>query len=75
LKQAGALTAIGLAAGLLLAVGLGRVLASSMLGVVSVDAPTFAGASLALAIVSVAAGCLPARRLLRLDPAAILRGR
>jgi putative ABC transport system permease protein len=74
LKQAGRLTALGLACGALLACVLGWALSSALFGLVSVDATTVVAVSVALAVVSLAAAYLPARRTLRLDPTAILRG-
>jgi ABC-type antimicrobial peptide transport system permease subunit len=74
LRQAGALTAIGLAAGCGIAVLFGWLLASALFGLVELDAMTFVIAGLGLGVVSLGAAYLPARRTLRLDPATILRG-
>jgi putative ABC transport system permease protein len=73
LRRAAGLTAAGLAIGAPLAWALGRAMAAALRGVIAVDAATFAAAALALGAVSLASAYLPARRALRLDPAAILR--
>lgn len=74
LMRAGALTGFGVALGSLMAVAFGRLMSSALFGVVSLHAMTFLGVGAGLAFVSLAAACVPARRTLRLDPAAILRG-
>jgi putative ABC transport system permease protein len=74
LSRAGILTGLGVALGSLMAVGFGRLMSSAFFGVVSLHATTFLAVGAGLAVVSLAAACLPARRTLRLDPAAILRG-
>ena len=73
LKQAGQLTGIGLATGSALALLFGWALRSALFGLVSIDAMTFAMVAAGLALVSLTAAYLPARRTLRLDPAAVLR--
>jgi ABC-type antimicrobial peptide transport system permease subunit len=73
MRQAGALTAAGQAAGLVLGALVSHAMSSALLGVVSLDALTAAAVSLGLGAVSLAAAYLPARRVLRLDPARILR--
>jgi predicted permease len=73
LKQAGVLTAAGLAIGFAAAVILGRLMSSALFGLVSLDPATFGAVSLALALVSFVAAYVPARRTLRLDPSTILR--
>jgi putative ABC transport system permease protein len=73
LQQAGTLTAVGVAVGLLIAGALGKLMSSAFVGVVALDAMTFVEAGAALAFVSLAAAYLPARRSLRLDPASVLR--
>ena len=74
LKQAGQLTGIGLATGSVLALLFGWALLRVLFGLVSIDAMTFAMVAAGLALVSLTAAYLPARRTLRLDPAAVLRG-
>jgi predicted permease len=74
LTQAGALTGLGVAFGSLLALAFGRMLNSAFFGTVSLQPLPFLAIGLGLGFVSLAAACLPARRALRLDPAAILRG-
>jgi putative ABC transport system permease protein len=73
LKQAGRLTAVGLACGSVLACVFGWALSSALFGVVSLDGTTLVAVSLVLAIVSLGAAYVPARRTLRLDPTTILR--
>ena len=73
LRRAGTLTAIGLGIGVVLAAVFGRLLASALYGLVALDPLTFAGGTLILAVVSLAAAYVPARRVLRFDPTAILR--
>jgi ABC-type antimicrobial peptide transport system permease subunit len=75
LGQALALTAVGVATGLLLAGVLGRAMAAALFGVVGLEPVAFAATSLLLATASIGAALLPARRVLRLDPARILSGR
>jgi putative ABC transport system permease protein len=74
LTQAGRLTAIGLAAGSALALLFGWALKSALFGLVALDGMTFAMVAAGLALVALIAAYLPARRALRLDPAAVLRG-
>jgi putative ABC transport system permease protein len=73
LTQAWRLTAIGLATGSVLALLFGWALGSALFGLVALDAMTFAIVAAGLALVSLIAAYLPARRTLRLDPAAVLR--
>jgi putative ABC transport system permease protein len=73
LKQAGTLTAAGLALGLGLAALLGQLMSSSLSGIIALDATTFVGVSLGLAVISCAAAYVPALRSLRADPATVLR--
>ena len=73
LTQGGAVTGLGLALGCVLAVAFGRLLDSVLFGTVSLQLAPFAVGGLGVAIVSLAAACLPARRMLRLDAATILR--
>jgi ABC-type antimicrobial peptide transport system permease subunit len=65
--------AIGAAAGLVAAVAVGRLLASSLFGVPSVDAISLAGGAIVLAVPALVACMLPARRALDVDPVVVLR--
>ena len=62
------LTAIGLAAGLPLAIGLSHVMAGFLIGVVRLDISTFVVFAVTLAVVAAGAGYIPARRATRVDP-------
>jgi len=73
LRRAVTLTLTGLAIGVPIAWMMGRGMAGALRGVVSVDAMTFLVVASALAVVALVSAYLPARRALRLDPAAILR--
>jgi putative ABC transport system permease protein len=67
------LAAIGIGIGLLMALGAGQVMASTLFGTVSLDPMTFAVFALVLAAVALLASYLPARRALKVDPAVALR--
>jgi putative ABC transport system permease protein len=67
------LSLIGLAIGLVGAWWLGRAGSSLLFGVTATDPVTFAGVSLLLTAVAVAASYLPARRATRVDPIVTLR--
>jgi len=73
LKQAAALAALGLAAGLAAAWGLTRLMASMLFGVSPTDLFTFVAIPVLLGTVVLLAGYLPARRAMALDPAVALR--
>jgi putative ABC transport system permease protein len=73
MKQAAWLTAISLAAGTAAAYGVARLIGSLLFGVAPGDVSTFAGTALLLALVSLAAGFLPARRATRVNPVIALR--
>ncbi|HKP13009.1 MAG TPA: ABC transporter permease [Blastocatellia bacterium] len=73
LKQGAALVGVGVIIGLGAAFGLTRLVASSLFGVTAVDPLTFAGTSLLLMLVSLAASYLPARRATKVDPIIALR--
>jgi putative ABC transport system permease protein len=72
--QSLALTAAGLALGLLGAQLLGRTLEGLLYGVTPADPWTLAGVALLLGTVALLAGLLPAHRAASLDPLAALRG-
>jgi putative ABC transport system permease protein len=67
------LAAIGIAIGLLLALGLSRVLSGMLYGVSAADPLTYGGIALLLAAVALVSSWLPARRAARVDPAVALR--
>jgi predicted permease len=73
LRQGLKLAAIGLAAGLLLGLGLARVMASTLVGVSATDPLTFTVVPVALGLVALLATAIPARRAARYDPARVLR--
>ena len=73
LSQAIRRVAIGVALGLPLAYLASQVLGSMLVGVHTSDAVTLAGVSLFLLAMSGAASWLPARRVVRIDPATALR--
>ncbi|HMU61175.1 MAG TPA: ABC transporter permease [Gemmatimonadales bacterium] len=73
LLQVGKMTLIGGAVGLLAAFGIGRVAQSLLFQMQGSDPVVFVLASLALALVALAAGLIPAYRASRLDPVRALR--
>lgn len=72
-RQATALTLLGVAAGLLCALLMTRLMSSLLYGVSSTDAAIFLGATALVTIVASIACYLPARRAVRVDPLAALR--
>jgi predicted permease len=64
---------IGVAVGLVAALGLTRLMTNQLFGVSPRDPLTFAGVALLLIIVAVAACYIPARRAMRVDPVVSLR--
>ncbi len=67
------LTLLGLAAGAVAALALSRLLTAFLFGVTPTDPATWAAAALALLAAATLAAYLPARRAMRVDPAAALR--
>jgi putative ABC transport system permease protein len=72
-RQSFKLTLIGLACGLLLALGLTRVLARLLYGVSPVDTVVFVGVGLLVSAITLLACWLPARRATRINPVEALR--
>jgi putative ABC transport system permease protein len=66
-------SAIGIAAGALMAVSLAQLLERFLFGVSTSDAASIAGAIALLLAASLAAAYAPARRIVRIDPASTLR--
>ena len=73
LQQGLVVVCVGIAAGLLGALALGRLTARFLLLVSSTDPLTFAGVTLVLAAIALWACYLPARRAMRVDPLVALR--
>jgi putative ABC transport system permease protein len=64
---------LGLAIGLPLALGLGRIMTSMLFGIVSLDYTIFIGLVWLLAVVASLSSYIPARRAMRVDPMVALR--
>jgi putative ABC transport system permease protein len=73
LGQGGWQLAVGLGVGLVLALGFAQVMSNFLFGLAGFDWPTFGGVAIALCLVSMLAGWVPARRALRVEPMAALR--
>jgi putative ABC transport system permease protein len=73
LREGGRVTAIGIAIGLLLALGAGQVLQNVLYGVNSIEPVVLVAAPLVLLAASVLASFIPALRATRVDPTVALR--
>jgi putative ABC transport system permease protein len=73
IAQAAKLALTGELAGILLALGLTRLMASLLFGISAADPLTFAAVAILLSTVALAACYIPARRAIRVDPTVALR--
>jgi len=73
LRQGMLIVASGLAAGLLVALGIGRLISRLLYGVDSSDLTTFGTTTIVLLIVALIANYLPARRATTVDPVTVMR--
>ena len=73
LRQVGVMTLVGGGVGLAAAIGLGRVAQSMLFQLNGSDSAVLGGSAVALAIVALAAGFVPAHRASRIDPMTALR--
>jgi predicted permease len=72
-RQGMALTGLGIAAGMIGAVALTRVMASLLFGITATDVVTFSSVALILTAVALIATLVPARRAVAVDPIVALR--
>jgi putative ABC transport system permease protein len=73
LRQGVSIIGVGSLVGILLAFGLARLVGHFLVGVSPTDPFTYAGVGLMLAVVALAACCIPARRATKVDPMVALR--
>lgn len=64
---------VGIGVGLVLAIGVSRVLRTLLYGLAPVDAVSFIGVPMLLLFIALLAAYLPSRKALRVDPAIALR--
>jgi ABC-type antimicrobial peptide transport system permease subunit len=67
------LTMLGIVLRVVTALGLTQLMRGLLFGVSAVDPPIFGGVAVLLALVAIAACCIPARRAMRTDPISALR--
>jgi ABC-type antimicrobial peptide transport system permease subunit len=67
------LAGMGILIGLVMAIGLARVIESALFGVVAVEPALFAAITAALTMVALVATLVPARHAVSVDPASALR--
>jgi ABC-type antimicrobial peptide transport system permease subunit len=67
------LVLVGIALGLAVSLGLGRLIGGQLTGVTAYDPPTLAATTLLLTVTAAVAAWIPARRAARLDPTLALR--
>jgi ABC-type antimicrobial peptide transport system permease subunit len=73
MREALALTALGVGIGVTVAVASSRFIQALLFGVTPTDPPTYIAVAVALLVVAIAAAFLPARRASRVDPMVALR--
>ena len=73
LRQGFIVVALGIPAGVVVAIGLAQYLSGMLFGITSLDPSTFIGVAAAFAALAMAACYLPARRAARVDPVIMLR--
>jgi putative ABC transport system permease protein len=73
LRQGATLSFIGVAIGVMAAIGLMQLLSGLLYGVAPTDPLTFVSVTVLLALVALAAYCIPARRATKIDPMLALR--
>ena len=73
LKESLSVIAVGIVAGIILSLALGRVAGSLLFGLTAQDPATFSGAAALLLIVALAAAAIPARKAAHMNPTEALR--